>query len=501
MKPLQAHTVLHVEPPIFELGAPGRSGASLPKMDVPEIDPAMEFGSDGLRRNDPLLPQVSELDVIRHYTRLSQWNYSIDEGFYPLGSCTMKYNPRINEWAARLEGLTNIHPYQEDDQIQGALELMWRLEHALAAIGGFARVSLQPAAGAHGEFTGLKIIGAALAARGDRRSKVLVPDSAHGTNPASAVFNGFVPVALASGEAGILRPQDVELALEREGADQVAALMVTNPNTLGLFESHIGEIAEILHRAGALLYMDGANLNAIMGKVRPADTGVDVMHYNLHKTFSTPHGGGGPGAGPVGVTEELARFLPVPVVERRNSRFVLEYDRPDSIGRVRSFVGNFGILVRAYTYLREMGAQGLARATELAVLNANYVRARIERYYPAQYPGACLHEAVLSDHRIEKETSVTTLDVAKRLIDYGFHPPTIYFPLIVHGALMIEPTETEPLEEVERFCEAMEAIFAEAHEDTEKVKQAPHSRGVNRMDEVRAARKPVLRWRPEDPSS
>ncbi|MCD6499173.1 MAG: aminomethyl-transferring glycine dehydrogenase subunit GcvPB [Deltaproteobacteria bacterium] len=497
MRPLQAHTVLHVEPPIFELGAAGRSGASLPEMDVPEIDPGQEFGVDVLRCEDPLLPEVSELEVIRHYTRLSQWNYSIDEGFYPLGSCTMKYNPRVNEWTARLQGLTDIHPYQNDDQIQGALELMWRLEHALAAVGGFARVTLQPAAGAHGEFTGLKVIRAALSARGERRRKVLVPDSAHGTNPASVAFNGFAPVLLASGEAGILRPQDVEQALEREGADQVAALMVTNPNTLGLFESHIAEIAKILHSAGAMLYMDGANLNAIMGKVRPADTGVDVMHYNLHKTFSTPHGGGGPGAGPVGVTEELARFLPVPVVERRNGRFVLDYDRPDSVGRVRSFMGNFGVLVRAYTYLREMGADGIARATELAVLNANYVRARIEKEYPAQYGGACLHEVVLSDHRIEKETSVTTLDVAKRLIDYGFHPPTIYFPLIVHGALMIEPTETEPLEEVERFCQAMEAIFVEAHEDPELLKHAPHSRGVNRMDEVRAARKPVLRWRPE----
>ncbi len=496
METLESRISVYKEPPIFELGAPGRCGASLPDLDVPDADPAKEFGAEMLRGQDPLLPEVSELEVVRHYTRLSQWNHSVDHGFYPLGSCTMKYNPRINEWAARLAGLADLHPYQDDSQIQGALELMWNLERALATIGGFARVSLQPAAGAHGEFLGLMLIRAALEERGEQRSKILVPDSAHGTNPASVAFNGFEPVVLASGEHGILTVEAVRAALEEQGADQVAALMVTNPNTLGLFERHIHEIADILHEAGAYLYMDGANLNALMGKVRPADLGVDVMHYNLHKTFSTPHGGGGPGAGPVGVSEELAPYLPVPVVEKGKTGFRLDYDRPKSIGRVRSFVGNFGVLVRAYTYIREMGASGLTRATELAVLNANYVRVRLEELYPVQYRDDCLHEVVLSDHRLEKETGVTTLDVAKRLLDYGFHPPTIYFPLIVHGALMVEPTETEPLEEVERFCQAMEAIFEQAHSDAEVVKTAPHTKGITRLDEVRAARKPVLRWRP-----
>ncbi len=497
MKALETRTSLYKEPPLFELGAPGRSGASLPAMDVPEADPKAEFGSGAVRSLDPLLPELSELEVVRHFTRLSQWNHSVDHGFYPLGSCTMKYNPRINEWAARLAGLSDLHPYQDDSQIQGALELMWELERALAAIAGFHRVSLQPAAGAHGEFLGLMVIRAALRDRGQRRHKVLVPDSAHGTNPASVAFNGFEPVLLHSGEHGILTVDSVRRALEEQGADDVAALMVTNPNTLGLFERNIHEIAGVLHEAGAYLYMDGANLNALMGKVRPADLGVDVMHYNLHKTFSTPHGGGGPGAGPVGVIEELAPFLPMPMVEKGAEGFFLDFDRPKSVGRLRSFPANFGVLVRAYTYIREMGAAGLTRATELAVLNANYVRARLEELYPVQYRDDCLHEVVLSDHRIEKETGVTTLDVAKRLLDYGFHPPTIYFPLIVHGALMVEPTETEPFEEVERFCRAMEAIFEEAHSDPDLVKNAPHSKGITRLDEVRAARKPLLRWRPD----
>ena len=451
---------------------------------------------DSLTAPLPDIPGLSEPELVRHYTRLSTWNFGVDTGMYPLGSCTMKYNPRVNEWAARLAGLSDLHPYQDDSQIQGALKLMWALERALAAIGGFHRVSLQPAAGAHGEFLGLMLIRAALRDRGEDRRKVLVPDSAHGTNPASVAFNGFEPVVLASGARGILTVDSVRQALEEQGRDQVAALMVTNPNTLGLFERHIHEIADLLHEAGAYLYMDGANLNALMGKVRPADLGVDVMHYNLHKTFSTPHGGGGPGAGPVGVTEELAPYLPVPVVEKGLDGFRLEFDRPKTVGRVRSFVANFAVLVRAYTYIREMGASGLRRATELAVLNANYVRARLQDLYTVKYRDDCLHEVVLSDHRLEKETGVTTLDVAKRLLDYGFHPPTIYFPLIVHGALMVEPTETEPPEEVERFCQAMEAIFEEAHSDPELLKSAPHTKGITRLDEVRAARKPVLRWRP-----
>ncbi len=498
MKPLETRSSLYKEALIFEQGSPGRNGVSLPNLDIPEADPAEEFAEAALRSGPPLLPELSELEVVRHFTRLSQWNHSVDHGFYPLGSCTMKYNPRVNEWACRLDGFTDLHPYQDEEELQGLLELMWELERALAEIGGFARVSLHPAAGAHGEFLGIMILRAALADRGERRSKVLVPDSAHGTNPASVALNGFSAVALPSGREGILTPEDVARALEEHGPDQVAALMVTNPNTLGLYERHITEIAELLHQAGAFLYMDGANLNALMGKVRPAELGVDVMHYNLHKTFSTPHGGGGPGAGPVGVTEELAAFLPLPTVERNEEgTFWLDYERPKSVGRIRAFLANVGVLVRAYAYIREMGAEGLRRATELAVLNANYVRRRLEALYPPRYQGPCLHEVVLSDARLQEECHVSTLDVAKRLMDYGFHPPTIYFPLIVSGALMIEPTETEPPEEVDRFCEAMEAIFAEAHEDPELVRTAPHSKGLGRLDEVLAARKPVLRWRPE----
>ncbi len=498
MKPLETRSSLYKQPLIFEQGSPGRSGVSLPRLDVPEADPAEEFQGAALRSESPLLPELSELEVVRHYTRLSQWNHSVDHGFYPLGSCTMKYNPRVNEWACRLEGFADLHPYQPDGELQGLLELMWELERALAEIGGFARVSLQPAAGAHGEFLGLMLVRAALADRGERRTKILVPDSAHGTNPASVALNGFSAVALPSGREGILTPEDVAQALEEQGPDQVAALMVTNPNTLGLYERHITRIADLLHEAGAFLYMDGANLNALMGKVRPGELGVDVMHYNLHKTFSTPHGGGGPGAGPVGVTEELASFLPVPTVERReDGSFWLDYDRPKSIGRIRAFLANVGVLVRAYAYIREMGGEGLCRATELAVLNANYIRRRLEELYPPRYTGPCLHEVVLSDARLQEECHVSTLDVAKRLMDYGFHPPTIYFPLIVPGALMIEPTETEPPEEVERFCQAMEAIFREAHENPELVRTAPQSKGLGRLDEVLAARKPVLRWYPE----
>jgi glycine dehydrogenase subunit 2 len=410
----------------------------------------------------------------------------------------MKYNPRVNEWTSRLIGLSDLHPYQPATQVQGALELMWALEQALAEIGGFDRVTLQPAAGAHGELTGLMIIRACLSHRGDPRRKVLVPDTAHGTNPASVTLNGYEPVALVTGPKGVLRPEDVTEAMDRVGPSEVAALMITNPNTLGLYETHMEEIAKILHGAGALLYMDGANLNALMGRVKPGRSGVDVMHYNLHKTFSTPHGGGGPGSGPVGVSEELVPFLPVPTVERDGDGFRLDFERPLSIGRVRSFYGNFGILIRAYTYIREMGGEGLKRATDLAVLNANYIRARLSNTFRLGFEQPCLHEVVLSDKDLKDETGVTTMDVAKRLMDYGFHPPTVYFPLIVPGAIMIEPTETEPPEEVERFCQAMEAIVSEARRDAEFVKGSPHLTGLRRLDEVRAARKPHLRFRSAD---
>jgi glycine dehydrogenase subunit 2 len=497
MKPIDTRGPLYHEPPIFDLGAPGRSGASLPAKQVDDVDPADVLPKEMVRRDPPALPELSEVEVVRHFTRLSQWNHSIDAGFYPLGSCTMKYNPRLNEWAARLPGLTDIHPYQPEEQCQGALELMWTLERDLAEIGGFERVTLQPAAGAHGELAGLMMIRACLEHRGDPRRWVLVPDSAHGTNPASVTLNGYRPQQVESGPEGILRAKEVREAIEKCGADQVAAIMITNPNTVGLYESNLGEIAEIVHEAGGLVYMDGANLNALMGQVKPGRTGVDVMHYNLHKTFSTPHGGGGPGSGPVGVVEELAPFLPRPTVEKQEGSFRLDFERPHSIGRVRSFFGNFGVLIKAYAYIREMGPDGLKRVSELAVLNANYVRSRLSPTFSLKYERPCLHEVVFSDKKLKEETGVTTMDVAKRLIDYGMHPPTVYFPLIVAGALMIEPTETEPPEQVERFCQAMEAIVAEAHENPEHLHAAPHRAGLRRLDEVRAARKPKLRWKPE----
>jgi glycine dehydrogenase subunit 2 len=496
MEPIDTRKIVYHEPPVFELGAPGRCGASLPELDVAEAEPGAEFEPDLLRQEPAHLPELSEVEVVRHYTRLSQWNHSIDAGFYPLGSCTMKYNPRLNEWAARLPGMCEIHPYQPEAQLQGALQLLWALERDLAEIGGFDRVTLQPAAGAHGELTGLMMIRACHVHRGNPRQWVLVPDSAHGTNPASVTLNGYKPYQLASGAQGILEVEDVARALEACGPKNVAAIMMTNPNTLGLYESHLSEIAEIIHEAGAFVYMDGANLNALMGQVKPGRTGVDVMHYNLHKTFSTPHGGGGPGSGPVGVTETLTPFLPRPTVEKDGQRFYLENERPLAIGRVRSFLGNFGVLVKAYTYIREMGPAGLKKVSELAVLNANYIRSRLSKTYTLKYDRPCLHEVVFSDKRLKDETGVTTMDVAKRLIDYGVHPPTVYFPLIVAGALMIEPTETESPEEVERFCKIMETIEREAHEDPERVHRAPHRAGLKRLDEVHAARKPKLRWRP-----
>ncbi|MEK6608134.1 MAG: aminomethyl-transferring glycine dehydrogenase subunit GcvPB [Myxococcota bacterium] len=481
---------LHVEKPIFEHGAPGRSGASIPAPDVPAVD-ALSLIPAALRRAaPPHLPEVSEVEVVRHFTRLSQWNYAIDLGLYPLGSCTMKYNPKINEKVARLPGFAQLHPYQPESQIQGALELMWALERALCELGGFARATLQPAAGANGELAGLMMIRAYHHDRGRRPTKVLIPDSAHGTNAASAALNGFRIVPVKTGANGVLEPD----AIAKECDDDLAAIMVTNPSTLGLFEENVDAIAELVHRAGGLVYMDGANFNALMGKVRPGETGVDVMHLNLHKTFTTPHGGGGPGSGPVAVQEALVPFLPAPTVERDGDRFRLDYAREKSVGRLRSFFGNFGMHVRAYTYIREMGAAGLSLATEMAVLNANYIRARLAAAYPVAFNHPCMHEVVLSDKKLKKETGVQTLDVAKRLMDYGFHPPTIYFPLIAPGALMIEPTETETLETLDEFCDAMLAIAAEAAADPAMVKSAPHTLGIRRLDETRAARKPRLRW-------
>jgi glycine dehydrogenase subunit 2 len=479
------------EPLIFERKPGQCSGASLPPPEVPALEPGSEIPPEYLRGPVDGMPCLYEPEVVRHFLRLSQLNYGVDTGFYPLGSCTMKYNPKCAESAARLPGFANLHPLLPDDRAQGALELMWRLERMLSEISGFAAVTLQPAAGAHGELAGMMMVRAVHLARNKPRHKVLVPDSAHGTNPASSAVNGFDVIELKSGPKGLLEPATVAAAM----TEDVAALMMTNPNTLGAFESNVAEIAKIVHAKGGLLYGDGANLNALLGRSRPGDMGVDVMQFNLHKTFATPHGGGGPGSGPVGVAKDLVPFLPVPVVVKDGERFRLEFDRPQSIGRLRTFWGNFGIMVRAYAYIRELGPEGLKRTTDLAVLNANYVRALLKDDFHLPYATPSLHEVVLND-KIQKELGVTTMDVAKRLIDHGFHPPTIYFPLIVSGALMIEPTETESRESIEEFVKAMKAIAVEAREAPEAVKAAPTRAFRERLDEVKAARKPLLRWKP-----
>lgn len=474
---------------IFELSREGRKAYSLPALDVPEKNIEELLPSEYLREEAPELPEVSELELVRHYTLLSKKNYSIDSGFYPLGSCTMKYNPKINEDMAANPGFSKIHPYQPEETVQGALELMYNLSNSLCEITGMDEVTLQPAAGAHGELTGLMLIKAYHEKRGDfKRKKIIVPDSAHGTNPASAAVAGFQVVEVKSLKDGSV---DVE-ALKEVLSDEIAGLMLTNPSTLGIFERNIKEIAELVHEAGGLLYYDGANLNAIMGITRPGDMGFDVCHLNLHKTFSTPHGGGGPGAGPVGVKKELIPFLPVPMVAKKE-KFYLDYSYPDSIGKIKNFYGNFGVLVRAYTYILSMGGNGLKEASESAVLNANYLKEKLRDSYKLPIDTPCKHEVVFAGLK-DKSTEVSTLEVAKRLIDYGFHPPTVYFPLIVDSALMIEPTETESKETMDSFIEAMEAIAKEAKENPELFKTAPHNSPVRRIDEVRAARNPVLKW-------
>jgi len=484
------------EPLLFERSREGRAGAALPALDVPEVDLARELPG-GVRDDVPGLPELSEVEVVRHFTRLSTWNAAVDLGLYPLGSCTMKYNPKLNERAARLPGFALTHPLQPADAVQGLLALMHRLEAWLAEISGMDAVSLQPAAGAQGELAGIMMIRAYHERRGERRRKVLVPESAHGTNPASAALNGYDVVAVPAGEDGVLHPATVAAAMD-EG---VAALMVTNPNTLGIFERHIGAVCDVVHAKGGLVYGDGANLNAMLGVTRPGDQGIDVMHFNLHKTFSTPHGGGGPGAGPVGVKAALAPFLPVPVVrEGRDGRYALSEDVPHTIGRLHGHHGNVGMLVRAYAYIRSLGPDGLRRCSEMAVLNANYLLARLRARWHVPFDQPVMHECVLSDRALA-ETGVTTIDVAKRLIDYGYHPPTIYFPLVVHGALMIEPTESETPEELDRFAAALEAIEEEARRDPERVRSAPHRTRHARLDETRAARHPVLRWQPDGSSS
>jgi glycine dehydrogenase subunit 2 len=478
-------------PVIFELSTPGRVGTSYPDPDVPAKPLEALIPTSQLRDVPPALPEVSELDVVRHYTRLSHRNFSIDEGFYPLGSCTMKYNPRIHEDVARLAGFSRLHPYAAEEDAQGALALMWELERMLAEVSGMDRVTFQPAAGAHGEFTGMLLIRAYFERRGEKRTKVIVPDSAHGTNPATATMAGYEVITVKSDARGNLDVRALREAMD----DRVAALMLTNPNTLGLFEEHIVEIEEIVHGRGGQLYMDGANFNAILGVTRPGDQGFDVMHFNLHKTFTTPHGGGGPGAGAVGVKAHLAPFLPVPVIERSGERFHLDYERPQSIGKIRAFYGNFGNLVRAYTYLRSMGPDGLRQIAEAAVLNANYVLARLRDRFDLPYDRLCKHEFVFSGRRQKHEHGVSTKDMAKRMLDYGFHAPTIYFPLIVEEAIMIEPTETESKRTLDEFIEAMRAIDREVAEQPDLVHEAPHATPVRRLDEVRAARQPDLRWK------
>lgn len=479
---------------IFEVSKPGRIGYSLPELDVPEVDVASILSQGVIRTEDAELPEVSELDIMRHYTALSNRNHGVDTGFYPLGSCTMKYNPKINEAVARFPGFARVHPLQDESTVQGALEVAYDLQEHLAEITGMPQVTLQPAAGAHGEWTALMMIRAFHEANGDtQRTKVLVPDSAHGTNPASATVAGFDTVTVKSNEKGLVDLEDLK---SKVGPD-TAALMLTNPNTLGLFEEDILEMAAAVHGVGGKLYYDGANLNAVMSKARPGDMGFDAVHLNLHKTFTGPHGGGGPGSGPVGVTDELAAFLPKPVIEKVDDRFVLNYDVPQSIGRVKPYYGNFGIYLRAYTYIRSMGPDGLKAVTEYAVLNANYMMRRLEPYFDLPYTQHCKHEFVLSGRR-QKKLGARTLDMAKRLLDFGYHPPTIYFPLNVEEAMMIEPTETESKETLDNFIEAMIQIAKEVEENPEIVQEAPHTTVIGRLDETKAARKPVLRYIKEE---
>src|SRR3954470_7577732 len=478
---------------IFERSTPGRIGYSLPEMDVPELDVSNLLPEGYLREEEPELPEVSELDIMRHYTALSKRNHGLDSGFYPLGSCTMKYNPKINENVARFNGFAHVHPLQDESSVQGALELLYDLQEHLIEITGMDEVTLQPAAGAHGEWTGLMMIRAFHEANGDlKRTKVIVPDSAHGTNPASASVAGLETITVKSNEYGLVDLDD----LRRVVGEDTAALMLTNPNTLGLFEEDILEMAEIVHAAGGKLYYDGANLNAVLSKARPGDMGFDVVHLNLHKTFTGPHGGGGPGSGPVGVKSDLIPYLPKPVLVKTEEGYHFEYDRPQSIGRVKPFYGNFGINVRAYTYIRSMGPDGLKAVTGYAVLNANYMMRRLAEYYDLPFDRHCKHEFVLSGRR-QKKLGVRTLDIAKRLLDFGYHPPTIYFPLNVEECIMIEPTETESKETLDSFIETMIQIAKEAEENPEIVQEAPHTTVVGRLDETLAARKPVLRYQKE----
>lgn len=478
---------------IFELSRQGRRGYRMPTCNVSDVDIDAVIPSELMRETSIELPEVSEPQVVRHFTQLSHKNFGVDTGFYPLGSCTMKYNPKINEDMASLAGFRDLHPYQPLSQIQGALGLMYDLQKKLCEVGGMDTFTLQPAAGAQGELTGLMIIKAYLREKGqNQRNKIIVPDSAHGTNPASANVAGFDIVEVKSAPDGGVDLEDLKAKMN----DEIAGLMLTNPSTLGLFEKNIVEIAEIVHEGGGLLYYDGANLNAILSKARPGDMGFDVVHYNLHKTFSTPHGGGGPGAGPVGVKKFLEAYLPRPIVALKEGQFILDDERPQSIGKVKAYYGNFGILVRAYTYILTMGAEGLDKVSDIAVLNANYMQHELKESYVLPYDQVCKHEFVLGGLK-GGITECSTLDVAKRLLDHGYHPPTIYFPLVVPNAIMIEPTETESKEIIDGFIEVMKAIAVEADEKPELLKNAPTTTYIRRVDEVLAARKPVLKWTQE----
>ncbi len=476
------------EPLIFERSSAGKRGIEVPKSDVGDIKPEDLIPADLLRTDIEGFPEVSEVDVVRHFTRLSQWNYGVDIGMYPLGSCTMKYNPKVNEDIARYQGFARAHPYQPEELSQGALQLMCELEQYLAEISGMDAVTLQPAAGAQGELCGMLMMAAYFAVQGKPRRKVIIPDTAHGTNPASVTLAGLTAIPVKSGSEGILTPEAVKAVMD----ENTAGIMITNPNTLGFFERHIKEIADIVHEKGGFVYCDGANMNALLGVAKLGDMGVDVVHMNLHKTFSTPHGGGGPGAGPVGVKKELEPYLPVPRVIKKDETYSMDYNRPETIGRLRAFYGNFGVLVRAYAYIRAMGGEGLKKAAQMAVLNANYVKENFKSHYHLPFDQPCMHECVFSD-KFQFEKGFSTMDIAKRLMDYGFHPPTTYFPLVVHDAIMIEPTETEDKGTLDSFIDAMKRI---AEEDPELVKGAPYNTKTKRLDEAKAARNPVLRWRP-----
>lgn len=476
-------------PLIFERSLPGREGFRLGDADVPGVDLSETLGGEFLRQ-DLDLPEVSEVDVVRHYTKLSKMNFGVDDGFYPLGSCTMKYNPKINEEISALPHFTELHPYAPEELAQGTLRFMYEMQKFLCEITGMDYFTLQPAAGAHGELTGILIIKKYLEITGEKRNKIIVPDSSHGTNPATAKESGFEIVKVKSGKDGLVDIAELKKAVDED----VAALMLTNPNTLGLFEKAIPEISRILHEKGALLYYDGANLNAIMGIARPGDMGFDVVHVNLHKTFSTPHGGGGPGAGPVGVKAFLKDFLPKPIVEREGEKYFLNYDLPHSIGRMKAFYGNIGVVLKAYAYVRSLGARGLKEASEMAVLNANYLKKQVEDLFEVPVNAICKHEFVVSASNWKEKYGVRALDIAKRLLDYGFHPPTIYFPLIVEEALMIEPTETESKEALDAFAASLKRIYDEAQENPDLMQKTPHHMPVKRVDEVKAAREMKLKY-------